>query len=71
MKKCILMSVMSFGVMVGLMTGQIQQVLPFNNAMAEMMAALRVAGRDALRAAVRVAVRAAWTVGLKAEEAAV
>jgi len=34
------MSVMSFGAMVGLMTGQIQQVLPFNNVTAEMMAAV-------------------------------
>jgi hypothetical protein len=40
MKKCLLMSVMSFGAMVGLMTGQIQQVLPFNNVTAEMMAAV-------------------------------
>ena len=31
---------MSFVVMVGLMAGFIQQVIPFNNVMAEMMAAV-------------------------------
>jgi hypothetical protein len=40
MKKYIFSSIMSFVVMVGLMAGFIQQVIPFNNVMAEMMAAV-------------------------------
>ena len=59
--------------MVAVMVASSERMLATNlaDAWEGVMAALRVAGRDALRAAVRVAVRAAWTVGLKAEEAAV